>query len=1365
LIKKSPISSGIDSIGDLEMGTNSCLFYQTKSSLVEVLIPYFKAGLENSEFCMWILPKSLEIENAKGALGKAVSDFDTYLEKGQIEIISYTDWVLKEGVFDPELILIGWIEKFKQVLNDDYAGIRISWDPSSLEEEDWNHFTEYKKQIEEATNNYPILTLYTYFLDRYGLAEIINLALNHEFVFVKRNEKWKQIAISSHKKTEQAIFQIPKAREQLSDSASDIIAIIDNDYRIVYVNQVMAAKLGVTPEKCIGMTCYRVLHGVSEPPLFCPHKQLLKAGLEQTIELQENILDGVFSVKVSPFYNAEKELSGCVYLARDTSNHKHAKEVLRESEEKYRNIVETASEGIWIIDSEDRTTYVNKKMADMLGYSQEEMIGKSGWDFTDKEEAAIIKMKMKERQQNINVSDEFKLIRKDGSSLWAHANIKSFFNETGKFTGYLGIFTDISKRRQEEHKICRCNRVLEGINWIFSSVVQAKTEEELGNTCLSVALEVTDSEFGFINEIGTDGLLHDIAKSELGWEQCQMYDKTGHRRLQSNFVIHGLYGSVIKKEKSFFTNDPRAYPESTGVPEGHPLLKSFLGVPLIQDETVIGLIAVANREGGYNFEQQEDLEAIAPAVVQALQRRRSEETLFQSEVKYRQIVETSQEGIWLIDKNDRTIFVNQKLSEMLGYNIEEILGRSPQKFMAPEFLLYADNRLQEHTQGVSHVIDYRFIRKDGRDLWCILSSSPLFDTQGKYAGSLAMIMDITERRQVEEELRQSEERYRTLYESLRDAFVQVSMDGLIIEFNDLYCQMLGYSSVEMRALTYRELTPERWYAFEDYIVREQIIPRGYSDIYEKEYRRKDGTVIPVELRTILVRDEAGNPKSMWAIVRDITERRKAEEALKKARDTLEEKVKERTIELEEACRSLKESEAGLAEAQKMANIGNWDWNITKDETRWSEELYSIFGRNPEEGPPTQDEISEYIHPDDRAYVSKAFKEGLSGKENSIEFRIILGNGEERTIHVQTRTIFNKENIPTQVRGITQDITERKKTEEKIQVLVDAVESSNDAIGTLSLDGIVMSWNKGAEQIYGYSANEILGKNISIVEPDHIKGEIKRFSEGIKQGEKSQSYETLRVKKDGTIINISATLSPVFNSSQKLVAVLAIARDISERVKAEKELAEINKIRIKEIHHRIKNNLQVISSLLDLQAERFQNKEVLEAFKESQNRVISMALIHEELYKGGGTESLDFSVYLQKLAENLFQTYRLNSRNVCLDFDIEPNTFFDIDIAVPLGIIVNELISNSLKHAFNKNEKGEIRIKLSKKKGIIAHESTFNLIISDNGKGIPEDIKFENLKSLGLMLVKILVEQLNGKIAFKRTHGAEFRISFNVIESS
>ena len=362
-------------------------------------------------------------------------------------------------------------------------------------------------------------------------------------------------------------------------------------------------------------------------------------------------------------------------------------------------------------------------------------------------------------------------------------------------------------------------------------------------------------------------------------------------------------------------------------------------------------------------------------------------------------------------------------------------------------------------------------------------------------------------------------------------------------------------------------------------------------------------------------------------------------------------------------------------------------------------MYRIFGLSPQEFELTYNTFLNYVHPDDRGYVDNAVKEALSGKPLDIEYRIILANGEERIVHVMGRVTFDENRTPVRMRGTVQDITERKKSEENIQNLANVVESSNDAIITESLDGIVTSWNKGAEQIYGYSAEEILGKDASILEPDNLKGEINQFVGKIKQGEKIKNYETLRLKKDGAPINVSLTISPIFDASGKLIAISVIARDITNRKRAQEALANIETARKKEIHHRIKNNLQVISSLLDLQAEKFrdigsvENSEVLSAFGESQDRVMSIALIHEELHEGRGTDALNFSPYLERLVQNLFQTYRLGNASTSLNIELEENIFLDMDIAVPLGIIINELVSNSLKYAFPGKNKGIIQIKL------------------------------------------------------------------------
>lgn len=237
-------------------------------------------------------------------------------------------------------------------------------------------------------------------------------------------------------------------------------------------------------------------------------------------------------------------------------------------------------------------------------------------------------------------------------------------------------------------------------------------------------------------------------------------------------------------------------------------------------------------------------------------------------------------------------------------------------------------------------------------------------------------------------------------------------------------------------------------------------------------------------------------------------------------------------------------------------------------------------------------------------------------------------------------------------------------------------------------------------------------------------------------------------------------------------------DINERKLAEEALARADQLRKKEINHRIKNNLQIVSSLLDLQAEKFSDKQITEAFKESENRIVSMSLIHEELYESGNLDSLDFSSYIRKLTTDLCRSYSNESSNLKVHLNVD-KVFLGVDTAVSLGIIINEFFTNSVKYAFPQARGGEINIELFREKtseetdekeipgkkvvqkcsGENRGYDQFTLVFADNGRGIPEELNIKNPQSLGLQLVNALVSQIEGNLELKRENGTEFRIKF------
>src|SRR5690606_23468198 len=208
-----------------------------------------------------------------------------YLEKGQIEIISYDRWYVIDGIFDPQRVLNGWIEKLDKALAKGYDGLRSNGNLFWLEREHWNEFVEYEEQIDNTIGNCRMMALCAYSLDKCTATDIIDVVINHQFALVKKEGTWEQIKSSRRKKEEEKAFQATQHWGSTFDTVPDLIAILDNEYRIIRANQAMAKRLGMAPEECKGLTCYQAVHGMGEPPSFCPHRRLLEDGLEHTVEL------------------------------------------------------------------------------------------------------------------------------------------------------------------------------------------------------------------------------------------------------------------------------------------------------------------------------------------------------------------------------------------------------------------------------------------------------------------------------------------------------------------------------------------------------------------------------------------------------------------------------------------------------------------------------------------------------------------------------------------------------------------------------------------------------------------------------------------------------------------------------------------------------------------------------------------------------------------------------------------------------------------------------------------------------------------------------------------------------------------------
>ena len=597
----------------------------------------------------------------------------------------------------------------------------------------------------------------------------------------------------------------------------DLVSIIDDKYRVVRANKAMAARLGVTPEECVGLTCYRVVHGTDEPPSFCPHRQLLKDELEHTKEVHENGLGGNFVVSVSPLHDSEGKLVGCIHVARDINERKEAEEALRQSEQRVRMKLES-------ILSPDKEI-ANLELADIFNVQAIQSL----------------------------MDDFYKL---------AHIPI--------------GII-DLK------------GNVLVGVGWqdICTKFHRAHPET-LQALCGKRHRVIRRCSSGRAKDV-------QVQKQHVG------HSDPNHRGRSACWKY--FPGSVLFEGESldyeFFRSQARQYgfneEEYIAALEKVPRFS-----PSVVDRIMTFFMKFANMLSQLGYSNIRLAKSLA-------ERNTLLEALQESEEKYRNIVETANEGVWIFNSVSETTYVNEKMAEMLGYGREEMVGSFIWDYADDEDKGFFQVKLANRKQGIDEVYELKLKRKEGSYVWLLVSAKAFFDKDGKFAGSLGMFTDINERK-------------------------------------------------------------------------------------------------------------------------------RAEEALKKAHDSLEEKVKERTTQLEKAYNSLKESEEGLAEAQKMAHIGNWEWVIATDKAYWSDELYRIFERKPPELAPSYNEYLNYIHPDDRNYFDNVAKEAMKGKPYNIDHRIVLADGEERAVHIQSNVIFDERNTPIRVKGIVQDITERKRAEENVQTL-------------------------------------------------------------------------------------------------------------------------------------------------------------------------------------------------------------------------------------------------------------------------------------------------------------------------------------------
>jgi PAS domain S-box-containing protein len=338
-----------------------------------------------------------------------------------------------------------------------------------------------------------------------------------------------------------------------------------------------------------------------------------------------------------------------------------------------------------------------------------------------------------------------------------------------------------------------------------------------------------------------------------------------------------------------------------------------------------------------------------------------------------------------------------------------------------------------------------------------------------------------------------------------------------------------------------------------------------------------------------------------------------------------------------------------------------------------------------------------------------------------------------------------------------DLTGRKVSERAHSQLAAIIDSSSDAILAKSLKGTIESWNAGAERLFGYTQNEAIGQPSTMLLPPERRAEEQALLDRIAAGLDVPPFETVRVRYDGTTLHVSLAVSPIRNADGAIIGVSTIARDITASKRAERLIRESlaeKVVMLKEIHHRVKNNLQVVSSILRLSEKHVTDPLARAAFEGAQGRVRSIALLHEKLYQSRDLASVEMAGYAATLATALIRTHGEAVSRIAVDID-GGDVHLPIDLAAPCGLILNELLTNAFKHAFVTRQ-GSPRVRV-----VVRQEGDdVTLSVADNGVGLPPGFEVSQSNSLGMYLTRTLAEQLRGSIELTTDQGTTCTLRFS-----
>jgi PAS domain S-box-containing protein len=758
--------------------------------------------------------------------------------------------------------------------------------------------------------------------------------------------------------------------KQLVESANSIIMKADSNGFITFMNSFGLRFFGYTADEIIG----RHVIGTTIP-------ERDSTGGDLT-ELTEAVYKNPDGFLVNEHENLRKDgtlawvswtnraiksrdgnLVGILAIGNDISAFKKTEKALYESEEKYRKIVETSAEGIVTTDTTGRYTYVNNRMAQMLGFTGEELIGKSAVDFTFGNDEKII-LELRKAAKKGNLHGEVKFRRKDGSILWTYFSASALHDNNGTYIGNLGMLTDITERKKSEDEL-------------FKSEERFRTAFEKG--AIPMALASMSGEFFRVNI----ALCNLTGYSENELKGMKFANLTHPDDLENN--LKG-FKKIVEGETSFFRMEKRYIRKN-----GEIIWVDMSTAP------------VSDSNGNLDY---------MVTYIQEIDKRKIAETrMVESEKKYKELVENSRSIILRQDSSGRFTFFNEYAQAFFGFTEEEIIGKTAIETIVPEYDS-SGKRMVELLENIYEDPD-KFkvninenVKKNGERIWVEWYNKSTLDNEGKHTGHIAIGFDVTDRHNAEKSLRESEEKYRLLFERMGEAFALheiiidekgIPYDYRFLSVNPSFERLTGLKADETIGKRVLEVLPgtEKYWIDQFGAVAVSGIPREFES-FSSELNRyyKVSAFCPAIGRFAV-------------IFEDITDRRLAEIQLRKSGEKLE-------------------------IALNCGHIGIWEKNLKSGEATLDERMGRIMGIEPAPGGFVKTVFEEYIHEEDLPHFRKAIERSLES-DSQLETVFRVRSDKEVPRYVSTRAVISRDENgdPVSITGVCFDVTAVRKGAEKV----------------------------------------------------------------------------------------------------------------------------------------------------------------------------------------------------------------------------------------------------------------------------------------------------------------------------------------------